>query len=104
MSMSWVYNLQNVIQCLGALLGMGMGVFLLSVSARWQASWLWLASFCSASSRLPGLLLNVLINLDIGGEAFNYIYPCITAPAFLWGALPLAPAFFLMVRPDPQPT
>jgi len=104
MSMSWVYNLQNVIQCLGALLGMGMGVFLL-IRKRTMAGILALVGFILFSlepiTRL--LLLNVLINLDIGGEAFNYIYPCVTTPAFLLGCIALAAGFFLMLKPDTKP-
>ena len=104
MSMSWVYNLQNVIQCFGALLGMGMGVFLM-IRKHTLAGILALVGFILFSfepiTRL--LLLNVLINLDIGGEAFNYIYPCVTTPAFLLGCLALAAAFFMMLRPDNKP-
>ncbi len=100
MSMSTVYNIHTAVQCLGALLGIGMGVFLI-IRKRTLGGILALVGFVLFSAEpATKMLLNLLIRLDLGGEAFNYIYPCVTGPAFLLGCVALAAAFFMMLRPD----
>jgi hypothetical protein len=104
MSLSIIYNIQNAIVCLGALIGIGMGVFLI-VRKRKMAGILALVGFIlfSVEPLTSFMLLNVLSRIDIGGEAFNYIYPCVTTPALLLGCIALAAGFFLMLKPETKP-
>ena len=104
MNLSIIYNIQNAIVCLGALIGIGMGVFLI-IRKRMVAGILALVGFIlfSVEPVTSFLLLNVLSKIDIGGEAFNYIYPCVTTPALLLGCIALAAGFFLMLKPETKP-
>ena len=101
MDIAMIYNIQSAIHCLGALLGMGMGVLLL-VRKRTTPGILALAGFfmCSVEPVTSVLLLNVLSRFNFGGEYYNYIYPCVTTPAFLLGVLALAAALFMMLKAE----
>ena len=101
------YNLRDLVMFLVFLAGAGMGVFLLSRKRRLPGI-LTIAAFLlfSLEPLLDVIVFRLLFQQDLSEQAFqtlDYIYPCITAPAFFLGSLALIIALYLLVKPEAKP-
>ena len=96
------YNVRDVLLCLGFLVGMGVGVFLI-VRKQVVAGGLTVTAFVlfSLDPLLEVILFRVLWNTmstDSGYQALNWTYACASSAANLMGVGALLVALILAVR------
>ena len=107
MSVNVMYDIRNVLLCLGFLIGFSTGILLI-VRKRKLPGILALAGFFlfSLEPITDTIIFRVLYQQSFPEDvylALDYIYPCITAPAFFLGSIALVAALFLLVKPSPRP-
>lgn len=96
------YNLRDVLLCLGFLVGVGVGVFLI-IRKQVVAGGLTVAAFLlfSLDPILEFILFRVVwntVSTDGGYQALNWTYACVTGAADLLGVGALLVALVLAVR------
>lgn len=99
-----VFYLRDLVMFIVFLAGAGMGVFLLARKQRTPGI-LTIAAFLlfSLEPLLDVIVFRVLYQQELSEQAIqtlDYIYPCITAPAFLLGSLALIVALYGLVKPE----
>ena len=102
-----ISNLRLVILCLGFLIGIGAGVFLI-VRKRMVPGILTLAGFLlfSLNPIVEFVVFRVLWEQLVRSDDYltaNMISNCLTGFSFFLGSIALVVAFILMLRPTPNP-
>ena len=108
MNIDTIYNIRNAVSCLGFLVGIGAGIFLI-VRKRTLAGILFIAGFVlfSLEPLADIMVFRILFNQDLSESTYqvlDYIYPCISAPAFFLGSIAVIIAVFSMVKANQKPS
>ena len=99
------YLLRNLIILIGFFGGVGMGIFLI-VRKRMLPGLLTIAAFLlfCLEPLTDFIVFRLLWNQEFSDQAWQtieFVYPCLTAPAFFLGSLALIAALYLMLKPAP---
>ena len=102
------WNIRDAVICVGFLVGIGAGIFLV-VRKQKISGILAMLGFClfGLEPIADFIVYRVLYKQDYGVETyqtFDYVYLCISAPAFFLGSIALVIAFINMMKSSQNPS